>query len=150
LHVAGAEATRRLDQARVHVPDATHGRNDHREDGAKKDHRDLAVDADAEPDDQQRHQHDAGGAVEEGHEGVDGVADALVPAHQQAERQGQQNGQHIAVDQLLAADPQVTPDSAGGEQPAQRGEDVGWARQEQLGHQAAPGDGLPDDQEDDD
>src|SRR5256885_4380863 len=146
--VGRAERPRDPQQRGLRVPDAGHRVDDDREEGTEKDDRDLGLDVDAEPDDEQREQDDPRRAVEEFHDRVHRVLDPRVPAHRQAQAEAHDDGQPEADDELLAARGHVEPDVALLDQLHERLRAVDGAGQEQDRHEPGVRDELPSREDD--
>src|SRR5581483_2635122 len=139
-----AERSRDADERDVGVPHAGHRVDDDREHGTEEDHRDLRLPIDAEPDDEDGDEHDAGCAVEEVHEGIEGVLEARVPAHEDPDDQADDDRAAVADRELLSARREIQPDLAAriGEERHECPTDRDRTGQEQGEHLRAIG-GLP-------
>src|SRR2546423_860638 len=94
--VRRAEGSRDPKERGLRVPDAGHGVDDDREERSQEDDRDLRLDVDPEPDDEQRQEDDARRAVEEVDERVHRVLEPGVPAHGETEDQADEHRQAVA------------------------------------------------------
>src|SRR5438105_1392055 len=132
LEIGCHERSRDLDQVHVEVADSRRGVDQDREDRPQEYHRDLGLHADAEPDDEQRKQHDARCRVEERDERVERVAEARVPTDEQTQHDPQKRGRNVAHQQLLSADRHVLPNASVLHVRLERPRDVERRREEEL------------------
>src|SRR5207245_10642423 len=102
---------RDLDEVRIEVAHSGRGVDEDREDRAQEDDRDLGLDADPEPDDEERQQHDAWRRVEERDERVERIAEPLVPADEESRDDAEYERGGVAGDEMQCAAGQVLPDA---------------------------------------
>src|SRR6478735_8303286 len=119
--VAGAEARRDLDQARVRGADGGVGVDRERQHREQKDDQDPGADAGADPDDEQRQECDLRRGVECRQQRFHRIGETPVPAGGKAERDAHGNGEGKAEDIAQAAPGEVAPDFARHEEHAEGG-----------------------------